>query len=148
MNKLTTIHTINHNGLIFIIKGDHKYKYATVSKLRFFIYLGNHGTNITSKRGVKICISELLKTESENKARAEYYKNRNRLTPDQIISHKDFAYARFISSSLGNYYSLYLRDEYSPTGRSLAGSCNESVWEELSVRYNQQNNYLAPGEKY
>jgi len=62
------------------------------------------------------------------------------------IKSSDFAYARFKSSGLGNYYSIYHRNDDSPTGVKLASSCSEETWEKVSSETKNAHNYFSPTE--
>jgi len=144
MNTLTVTNNFTFNGFNFCLKGMHLQKFAPQSKLSFNLWLDNHAINITSKFGLRDAIDFLIKDIEVRRIRELYYSSRKNLTIDQILSHSDFAYARY----KGEYYNLYLKDKYSPSGVSLAGSCTIDQWERLSKVYNVANNYLSPSEKY
>ena len=65
-----------------------------------------------------------------------------------FIKSSEFAYARFKFSGLGDYYSLYKKDESSPTGVSLAFGIEVEQWERLSKEAGRSNQYLGPSEKW
>lgn len=144
MNTLTVIHNFTFNGFNFCLKGAHLQRFATKSKLTFNLWLDNHAINITSKFGLRDAINFLIKDVEARRVRELYYLSRKNLTIDQILTHPDFAYARY----KGKYYSLYLKDRYSPSSVSLAGSCTIEQWEQLSKLYKVTNYYLSPSEKY
>ena len=62
------------------------------------------------------------------------------------VNNPKFKYARFQLSGLGNYYNLYHKDDSSPTGVSLVGSCSEKIWEKVSRETGNSHNYLSPTE--
>jgi len=151
INTLKVEHQISYKGLSFTVKGDHELKFAPVSKLRFFVYLGTSGINYTPDKhepyySLSFLMDYLIDEAAKKVERDAYYAKRQGLTTEQILTHPDFAYARFKTGGLGDYYHLYLKDIHSPTGVSQAGGCSVEEWERLSKATGNEHNYLSPTE--
>lgn len=74
----------------------------------------------------------------------------------EFLNSSDFAYARYkkhkedwARQEWGDgYYTIYAKDNQSPTGVSSVFGLTIEEWESLSKLTNKTNQYLAPGEKW
>lgn len=148
-SSVKTKHTINYNGFVFTISGQHEYKYLYKSKMFFSINLsvsrGLMGTTINNRQTLKMAMDYLIKEARLSDEREAYYATRKGLSTEQILRHSDFSHARY-QVEFGGFYNLYLRDKFSPSGVGLAGACQPDVWEKMSIETGNSNNYLSPTE--
>ncbi len=64
----------------------------------------------------------------------------------ELLNSPKFLYARFRPSALGDSYNIYHRDEESPTGVSLMGSCAAYVVPKVEKIFGKNYTCLSPTE--
>ncbi len=154
--SVKTTHTVKYKGFVFTIKGFHQYKFATNSKLMFEFSLAGKCDRVIITIGTKskttfkqvfdILIASVIENDREFDKRTAFKDMHTGLSISEKIAHKNFAYARFQPSGLGNYYNIYWKSPVSPTGVESVGGCSEEEWETISKATGNSHNYYSPTE--
>jgi len=150
-NLVKTKHILFIDGCKFIVEGKHERLFAANSKLFFSLHLILPDSSIGrifygDIPDLRVIAKELIANSEESKKRAIYHNRFKGLSLIEIMSNEDFLYGRFIASGLGNYYNIYCRNIYSPTGVTLEASCNEAEFETAAKATNNEHNYLVGNE--
>lgn len=152
INSIKTAHSITYKGIVVRIEGKHEYRFDRNSRMRFTYYTNGMGRSYGSKNkySLKQILDELIvdsKKEIVRKEKSDAFRALYQsLSTHEKIAHSNFAYARFQSSGLGNYYNIYWKSDLSPTGVELVGGCDEQEWESISKATGNSHNYYSPTE--
>ncbi len=156
--KVKTSHSITYKGHNVSIVGEHEFRFARQSKMRFSVSMtmegcySRHVTTIGTKSKTKLkniiecLIDRCIEDKRQYAKRLSFKSLHTGLSTKELIAHENFAYARFRNSGLGDYYTIYWKSPVSPTGVESVGGCNVEEWEAISKQTGNSHNYLSPTE--
>lgn len=154
-NTIKAVHNPTINGAKFQIRGAHEYMFKQNSVMKFSIHLMLDNGNSMGRDYIRISdirkiAAELIERRTISEKRAIYNSRFKGMTLEQIMSHPDFRYGRFVIKNDGSgsvdYVNIYCANAYSPTGVTLEAGCTEVEFDRVAALTNNSHNYLVASE--